>query len=434
MEKSDTDIAFEEYTYGDLKNSKEILVEIPTSKDILNKFVHINDDAIIEFISIEYENFIEAKYYFKEILKAMNILSKHNKKYNIKIVVDNRKAFKEVDLINKIPKNIKLIINSDYQEYDMDEYKKEEKTLDKLVEPIRDLNLSPFEKYLACYNIVKNFKPYKDNDQDKDKSRFLKYILENDYIVCVGFASLLQELLNRVGIPSFQTTADIDLSYEDGFTLSDTPIESSGHVRNIIKLDDEKYNIHGYYVVDATWDNDLEDDLYVNALLTFEQKKESLRLESLTDIDLLLDFNDFDDFNKKINYYIKSHISSEKEYLENHTFEEIMVEQYILLYMDIMSILSNTDIKKYCYFYNKYDDKLNYSLKELEPVMYKFLNEYANYIIPLSNNKVSFDKILSAATIVKKEVENYTEQELKEWYEECKDINLQIQKEEFPYN
>ena len=107
MEKSDTDIAFEGYTYGDLKNSKEILVEIPTSKDILNKFIYINDEATILFISTEYENFIEAKYYFKEILKAMNILSKHNKKYNIKIVVDNRKAFKEVDLINKIPKNIR---------------------------------------------------------------------------------------------------------------------------------------------------------------------------------------------------------------------------------------------------------------------------------------------------------------------------------------
>ena len=39
---------------------------------------------------------------------------------------------------------------------------KEEAKLEKLISPVKNSNLSPFEKYIAIYNIVKNFKEYNE--------------------------------------------------------------------------------------------------------------------------------------------------------------------------------------------------------------------------------------------------------------------------------
>ncbi len=91
---------------------------------------------------------------------------------------------------------------------------KEEEQLDKLIEPIKNLNLSPYEKYLAVYNIVKNFKPYKQSDNGDDKDRFLKDILNNEFIVCAGFTKLLECLLDKVNINSQELILDIDGSYD----------------------------------------------------------------------------------------------------------------------------------------------------------------------------------------------------------------------------
>ena len=74
------------------------------------------------------------------------------------------------------------------------------------------------------------------------------------------------------------------------------------------------------------------------------------------------------------------------------------------------------------------------NLKEMEPIVYNFLNEYASYIIPLSNNKIGMNKILDAACVVKKEISGYSDEEITDWLESVKIINRRKQKIEFPYN
>lgn len=97
----------------------------------------------------------------------------------------------------------------------------------------------------------------------------------------------------------------VDTSYDDGFTTEDKPTNIEGHQRNIIKNDDNKYNIHGIFIADATWDNHMKYDLYANASMTFDRKKEAERLEKLNDYDLLLDFHNFEEFTKKLNFFLK---------------------------------------------------------------------------------------------------------------------------------
>ena len=59
------------------------------------------------------------------------------------------------------------------------------------------------------------------------------------------------------------------------------------------------HNIHGFYIADSTWDNDLDNDLYSNSIMTFDRKKEAYRMELLNDIDLLFDFHDLNEFKQK---------------------------------------------------------------------------------------------------------------------------------------
>ena len=96
--------------------------------------------------------------------------------------------------------------------------------------------------------------------KELDKSRALRYILDNEYMVCVGYAKLLVELLDKVGIDATLLSVEVDTSYDDGFTLDEKIVEASGHKRAIISIDDNKYNLHGLYISDPTWDNSQKDN------------------------------------------------------------------------------------------------------------------------------------------------------------------------------
>ena len=420
------------YTIKALKEIKHISIDIPIDFDP-ELFKYINESAEIN-INLSNTEKIDEEYKFNEIKKIVNILSTHNHKYNIKFSVDNRELLRKSNLLNSLPNNISLSISISTSTYDIDTYQKEEAKLEKLIAPIRDSNLSPLEKYLAVYNIVKQFKPYKENENNKDEARQLRYILDNEYIVCTGFANLLEDLLNRVGISNKKNNLEVDISYDKGFSMEEININHSGHARNIIKLDDDKYNIHGYYVVDATWDNEMELDLYLNSLMTFDKKKEAKRLEKLTDDDLLLDFHNFDEFLEKLNYLLKKEMNN--NFITEKTTEKRIIKVYKNTFEKIMKILQKTDYEKYTEFYNKYNkdfSNTSINLKELESICNNMLTEYAKYIIPLSNNNVPLTTILKAATVVKKEIDGLGNEEIKEWLETSTNINQKEEKKSFPY-
>ncbi len=465
----------EYYTEQELATTKGIILSLPLSNEEINNFTYINDNCLIS-IGPKSNTKQDEPAYFKEIINIFNIIKNHNHKYNIKICANNRELLRQSNLLNKIPDNVNLTINNNGYNYDMPSIKKEEDILEKLVAPIRDSNLSPLEKFLAVYNIAKQFKKYKESpNTKKEHARLLRYILDDDnnYIVCVGFANLLEELLNRVGIPSMKYHPGIDLSYDEDNLQSEKNIDLSGHCRNIIRIDDDKYNIHGYYIVDSTWDNDMENDIYLNALMTFNHKKEARRLEKLTDEDLLLDFNSFEDCQNKINYlfkkqlndqlynnkYVTEKINSIKNKYQDlinksqnrdeklsymkamnneitKTKDNAYINTYQAIYKNILNILKHTNKEKYNEFYDKYYSKLytyHASLENVEEIMNELTIEYANYIIPLTNKEVSLDTILKAAKVVKQVINGYTKREANEWYNITKEINERRMPLAFPY-
>ena len=102
----------------------------------------------------------------------------------------------------------------------------------------------------------------------------------------------------------------------------------------------------------------------------------------------------------------------------------------------ILNILKSIDLEKYKYFYDKYSKKINDRLinfNEMEQIAREFLTEYGEYIIPLSNKEVDFDKILEAASNVKKELDYYSEEELNIWKEDVLKSKEELEEILFPY-
>ena len=443
-----SDRVIETYTMKGIKESNNISLTTNLSEKDLENFKYIDNNKVIFinpnerfYIKINIESHYNEREYFEKIKNILNVINTHNKSYTIGIKVRNRELFEQSNIIKLYP-NINFIIDNDLHRYTLDEYLKEEEKLNLLVKPIKESNLSPYEKFIAVYNIVKQFKPYKENDEKPEEARYLRHILNNEFIVCVGFQTLLETLLHKVGIPVMEIGVKVDNEYKEnkGSNLS-------GHARNIVKIDDNKYNIHGIYITDATWDNSMNFDLYRFINLTFDETKEGRHIEKLESFDLLLDFHNPKEFSEKINFYIKNEIHSNKR---PKTEIEKITRAYEYLFYDILYILEKLDYDKYIYFFNKYNNDIskliekieisemlsqpNNNLKDLDNLFSEFLTEYLKYIIPLSNNKIDNKILYEAIKEVKRVIKNYDENTINKEFEESKEIQEQIKEKIFPYS
>lgn len=113
---------------------------------------------------------------------------------------------------------------------------------------ITDSDLSSTEKIMFAFDILKTFH-YNESSTDKDDSRYAHRIIATGNIVCVGYSNLLMQILNYLD--------DNVAASEFGLSCYDKNKKYlGGHSRNLVKIDDDKYNIHGIFALDATWDSD----------------------------------------------------------------------------------------------------------------------------------------------------------------------------------
>ena len=111
---------------------------------------------------------------------------------------------------------------------------------------INESNLSPAEKVMFAFDIMKTF-AYNESDVSKNDSRYPHRIIETGNIVCVGYSEMLKQILKDMD--------DIKVGNLGVECYDSNGKHLGGHARSIVELDDSKYNIHGMYVMDATWDS-----------------------------------------------------------------------------------------------------------------------------------------------------------------------------------
>lgn len=291
------------YSYAEI-NKDEICINLKiTEKDLENlKYLYNSDTKIV----LSEGNMMDI---FK-IASRLNSLKKNN---NVVINVKDKDKVRNFLLSNKeyLTANMGVIVN--WNVFSVFDFLRFEDILYAMVNSC--YCLSPFERFIYIYNEVKNFKKYKDKPDDIDAPRDLYAILENDYMVCAGYANLLGDLLEKSGIVSVERTVKVDLSFDKNPSL--TP---GWHARRYVYLKDSKYNIDGFYISDPTWDNDLENDYYNHMLLTGIEEDYTGRYNYIAEYNGifmdLLNVKSIDEFYQKLKYYVNRLDNSNKFWIE----------------------------------------------------------------------------------------------------------------------
>ena len=164
-------------------------------------------------------------------------------------MTDDNYYDKDFSNLEEVDKQTRLFVNyGEYLNVSYSDFKSLYEAVSWYRKIISDGNLSPCEKVMFVYDIVKSFR-YRDDPSDKDSSRASARIIETGNIVCVGYSFLFKQILNCLD-------DNLRVNYYDVTCYDENNIIKGEHSRNMIKIDDDKYNIHGIFNVDPTWDSD----------------------------------------------------------------------------------------------------------------------------------------------------------------------------------
>ena len=393
--------------YSDLSKEQIPLNGKVTKEDIENlKYLTNNKTKII----IEEENIEDAIV----ITTRLKELGKEN---HVVIDINNKELVTPKILSNTNYLNGYTDIRIGLDIIPIKEYLRLEKILYQMVEPA--CNLSPFERYIYAYNVVKQYKQYKENEKNKSASRELYAILENEYMVCVGYSHMLEDLLNKSGIKSIYRIMGVDDSYDKKDEKEVVKINWNGHARRLVYINDPKYGIDGFYVADPTWDNDLKNDLYNHLLLTNEEETETKRYNFLptsvfsSSIELM-NIQSIEEFYQKINFYLDRNPESNLKNLISNSIDDIRK-------------LDNNFMKKLEEKYPEIQDLFNPWPNEKE-----ILYEIGEYLLTKVNKPVSGQTIMSAVSEVYQKAYHLEGEELQNKLKETIEINNQRQHVQFP--
>ena len=199
-------------------------------------------------------------------------------------------------------------------------------------EEISKYNLSVLEKIVFVADKVRS-KPYKRNKDETapNISRDLSDILDcnSDYIVCDGFSKLFSSIMNALGIYCERIVmVKKDYSY--------------GHATNIIYINDDCYNIHGFFLIDITSFNVNNDSKFSHYNF----------LTSLCDAETILSKSDYSPFidlsdnSDSIYCCIKNSLERLEIFKELAGLKKILLNEYGVLAKNMEKLADKINDKK----------------------------------------------------------------------------------------
>ena len=144
--------------------------------------------------------------------------------------------------------NMPIVIDygDEYSNATLEEFIAMRETIKYYKELITSSNLSPLEQVTYAYDIIKSF-DYQEAEIGSD-SRSMHKIINSGKIVCVGYAQFLKQVLKELGfkIESYDVNSPDRYGNYDNY---------NNHERNVIRIDDDKYDVHMIAACDPTWDS-----------------------------------------------------------------------------------------------------------------------------------------------------------------------------------
>ena len=313
---------------------KEIQI---TTKEDNEYIIRFEDNNTIESIYITSNNINDAN-------KFYNYLT--NKGYKINNIYINTVDINYYDIDIYVCKQLSKYTNLyfNYANYNTASYEDFKGLIESLKwyrQIITESNLSPAEKLMYAFDIMKTF-AYKESITDKRDSREPHRVIETGNIVCVGYAYLLNQILKDLDDNIIISNFVVNCYDKDNNYLGD-------HQRSIVKLEDEKYNINGIYVLDATWDSENEEiknkidndytslDLYRYFLVPLKEYKKIFRNDSLPQL-----FKEYERYNDQIEETNELN-KMMNDLLERKKQSQLSIEYYCLFNKNI----KEEEIRKY---------------------------------------------------------------------------------------
>jgi len=208
-----------------LKDGEDIIInkEVSLDKKLLEfLFVNFpNSKITINTYNSSYSASMPDALYTEEELAVLVQNADMADKYNRELIFDDGYTLEQAIVASR-----KLNKNADF----INNFK------------IKNVPLSPLEKLAVAYKIVTN-NVYTDDPNSSQNPRNIISTLSGDKIVCAGFASELNALCKRIGIPC---TYRVTTFGEKG--------NMGNHALCTVNIKDEKYGIDGIYILDPTGD------------------------------------------------------------------------------------------------------------------------------------------------------------------------------------
>ena len=253
--------------------SMNISKQFETTEEIINdemkktfEYMIENYDNLfekIEYIKLDFENIDINKYIRSNpIIQTKKIVLP----YELNIT-DYDKVLELMDEYSDIVDKIYVHFENDIRYVSLLDCYKTMNEIKKYAENIKYLGLSKMETVMYVYDMVRNRVYVSESEtEDRAESRDLAKVLFGNKIVCAGYANLFNAILYYLGF-GFSV-----------FPLNDTNESLSGHARNVLYIQDEKYNIDGVYFCDATWDSKRfeEDNSYLYSYRFFAKTLDTM--------------------------------------------------------------------------------------------------------------------------------------------------------------
>ena len=182
----------------------------------------------------------EAARVYRQLIKGVKV---QETKYKIE-----NKTYEDIHQLKQMARTSDLKLNyhdNNASTATYEEFISMRETIDYYKELLETSNLSPVEQTTYVFDILKTMR-YQENQKDKSRSRNVHSIVTEGNIVCAGYSKFAKQLLNEIGIKCIEVSV----------VCLDEDSEDVGHERNFVRVDDDKYNIHGLYALDITWDSD----------------------------------------------------------------------------------------------------------------------------------------------------------------------------------
>lgn len=246
-------------------------LELKTSDDLhtLNTMKMFCDrkDSFYKYMIKSCEYIILESNRYEEIIEYIN---NNPEVLNNKILLPgyfllNKEHLEDAEEYFKGINNIYVLTEGNDLPITLDEYRKTIEFIDNFVNEVKSLNFSPLEQIMYVYDKVRD-RVYKKESTSESifESRDITKVLFGDKIVCVGFAKIFDIILKKIGI----NTKIYDILSKDG---------NGGHERNVVYINDKKYDVEGIYYFDTTWDSKKgNDNNYLNKYKFFAITKKEI--------------------------------------------------------------------------------------------------------------------------------------------------------------